>query len=97
MCECQQSSYEEGDGKMVEVSFEINGRKVHPNQIGEALTKAVLTSVTEQIKRKVGSVSCPDHGKSPKIICKGKSIENLGFEVTGCCEKLIDSVKQKLS
>jgi len=82
---------------MVEVSFEINGRKVQPNQISEVLTKAVFTSVAEQIKSKVGSVRCPDHGQSPKIICKGKSIENLGFEVTGCCEKLIDSVKRKLS
>jgi hypothetical protein len=82
---------------MVEVSFEINGRKVQPNQIGEVLTKAVLTSVAEQIKSKVGSVRCQDHGASPKIICKGNSIESLGFEVSGCCEKVIDSVKQKLS
>lgn len=82
---------------MVEVSFEINGRKVQPDQISEALTKAVLTSVAEQIKSKLGSVRCPEHGKFPKIICKGKSIENLGFEVSGCCEELIDSVKRKLS
>lgn len=82
---------------MVDVSFEINGCKVQPNQIGDVLTKAVLSSVALQIKEKVGSVRCPDHGKSPKIICKGKSIENLGFEVSGCCETLVDDVKQKLS
>ncbi len=82
---------------MFDVSFEINGRKVQPNQIGDALTKAVLSSVAGQIKEKVGSVTCPDHGKSPKIVCKGKSVEKLNFEVSGCCETLINSVKQKLS
>lgn len=82
---------------MVDVSFEINGRKVQPNQIGDVLTKTVLANVAEQVKKNVGSVRCPDHGKSPKIVCKGKSIENLSFEISGCCETLISAVKRKLS
>jgi hypothetical protein len=82
---------------LIEISFEINGRKVQPNKIGEELTKAVLSKVAEQVKGKLVSVRCSDHGGSPKIICKGRSIENLSFEVSGCCEKLIDTVKRKLS
>ena len=81
---------------MVEISFEINGRKVRPNQIGEALTKAVLGKVQERIKKTVGSARCPEHGSTAKITCKGRSADQLSFEVSGCCQKLIDSVKAKL-
>jgi len=82
---------------MIDVSFKINGRKVQPNQVGGFLTNAVLANVTEQIKKNVGSVRCPDHGKSAKIICKGKSLDNLSFEISGCCETLINTVKRKLT
>ncbi len=82
---------------MVDISFEINGRKVHPNHVGDVLTKAILANVAEQIKKNVGSIRCPDHRKSPQIVCKGKSFENLSFEVSGCCETMINAVKRKLS
>lgn len=81
---------------MVDVTFQINGRKFQPNQVEDALTKAILANVAEQIKKNVGSVTCPHHGKSPQIIGKGKSIENLSSEVSGCCDSLVLAVKQKL-
>jgi hypothetical protein len=81
---------------MVEISFEINGRKVSPNQIGDALTKAVLGKVQEHIQKTVGSTRCPEHGSTTKIKCKGRSADQLSFDVSGCCQKLIDNVKEKL-
>ena len=81
---------------MVEISFEINGRKVNPNQVGDALTKVVLGQVQEHVKRVVGSARCPEHGSAAKITCKGHLADQLTFEVSGCCQKLIDGVKAKL-
>jgi hypothetical protein len=81
---------------MVDISFEINGRKVSPSGVGDALEAAVLRSISDSIKKSVGSVRCPEHGKSPKIVCKGRSVSNLSFEVSGCCQKLMDTVRAKL-
>jgi len=82
---------------MIDVSFEFNGRKVDPNDLGNALEKAVLASVEKQIINKVGSVRCPEHGQKANIICKGRDLDNLNFEVAGCCQVLIDKVKAKIS
>ncbi len=36
---------------MIDISFEIGGRKVNPNQIGDALEKAVLQEVADSVKK----------------------------------------------
>ena len=46
--------------------------------------------------KKVGSIRCPEHNKSANIKGKGRSLDKLKFEVSGCCEKLINKVKLKL-
>ena len=81
---------------MIDISFEINGRKVSPNNIGGALQVAVLSQVTESIKKSVGSIRCKEHNQAPKIKVKGRSIDKLSFEVFGCCEDLIKQVTRKL-
>ena len=81
---------------MIDISFEINGRKVSPGSIGGALEKAILQGVSDSIKQSVGSVRCPEHGSAPKIVAKGRSVDNLSLHVSGCCQKLIDKVQAKL-
>jgi hypothetical protein len=81
---------------VVDISFEINGRKVSTGNVGDALEAAMLQGVSDSIKRSVGSLRCPEHGKSPKIICKGRSVDKLSFEVSACCQKLTDKVQAKL-
>jgi len=81
---------------MIEVTFEINGRKVNPNRLGDALEKAILQGIQESVRKKLGAIRCPEHGQGPKVICKGRSVDKLSFEVTGCCQNLIDTVLAKL-
>lgn len=81
---------------MFDVTFEINGRKVTPGNIGSALESAILQSVEESVKKSVAFIRCKDHGQGPKIKVKGRNLDSLSFEVTGCCERLIDEVKRKL-
>jgi hypothetical protein len=52
--------------------------------------------VEEYIGRRVGDLVCPDHGEPPTIICSGTRLDNLSFDVKGCCQKLIYTVKRKL-
>ncbi|MFB4203984.1 hypothetical protein KBTX_03114 [wastewater metagenome] len=82
---------------MIDVSFEINGKKVNPDKIGDALEAAALKSISEQIKDKLRGVKCPEHGESPKVKVQGRNLDNLSFEVSGCCDALIERVKEKLS
>jgi hypothetical protein len=81
---------------MFDISFEINGRKVNPNNIGDALQAAVLSGVAESVKSSIGSIRCSEHGQAPKVKIKGRNIDNLSFDVSGCCESLISKVEAKL-
>lgn len=81
---------------MIDIHFEINGKRIRPDQIGDALEQMVLKDIQESIKKKIGSIRCLEHGSAPKIICSGPSLDRLSFKVSGCCEKLIESVKEKL-
>lgn len=40
---------------MADISFEINGRKVSPSSVADALEKAILQGVSDSIKQSVGS------------------------------------------
>lgn len=81
---------------MIEISFEINGKKVNPNNLKDALQAAALSSVADSVKKSIGSLRCLEHGQSPKIKVKGKDLANLSFEVSGCCDYLIGKVEKKL-
>lgn len=82
---------------MIDISFELNGRKVSPNNLGNALEAAMLNSIKESISQSVGSIRCAEHGERAKIKAKGRSLDSLSLEVTGCCDALIDQVKKKLA
>jgi len=80
---------------VIDISFEINDRKVSPRSMGNALESALLQSVQESITKSVGSARCPEHGPRPKFKVKGRNHDSLSFEVSGCCDQLIDTVKKK--
>jgi hypothetical protein len=72
---------------MIDISFEVNGN---------ALESAMIQSVQDSISKAFGSARCPDHGQKPKIKVKGHNLDSLKFEVSGCCDSLIEEVKRKL-
>ena len=81
---------------MIDIHFEIGGRQVDPRNMHDVLEAAMLSAVQDGLRKKVGARRCPEHGQNPKLIAKGRSLDNLNFEVAGCCEKVIDEVKRKL-
>jgi len=82
---------------MIEISYEINGRKVNPRNMKDALESAVLESVADSVKKDIGSLICSEHGKAPKIKIKGRNLDNLSFEISGCCDNLIKKVEAQLN
>ena len=81
---------------MVNMRWEINGRAVDPHNAADALTSAIMKEASEAIRTKVGECVCPEHGERPTIV-GADPLTKPSFTVTGCCEKLVDEVKQKLA
>lgn len=77
----------------MELGMVFDGRAGDPNKVDEATRK----KIAEFIDRRVGDFRCPDHDKAPTIVVKGDDLENMAFEVTGCCNKLIQMTKEKLA
>lgn len=80
---------------MIDVSFEINGRKISPKQVGNALERTILESVKDEIMRKAGAFRDPATGERPRITVKGRSLDKLSFEVSGS-KQMVERVKQAL-
>ncbi len=81
---------------IVDISFEIGGVIVEFNNAKNALEKALFQGVKEYVKQTVGSVRCPEHGAAPEIVCKGASLSDSHFDVSGCCQKFTDIVEKRL-
>ena len=82
---------------MVDITWEINGRKVTASSFRNEIEKAIMKNVEENIIKRVGACRCKIHNQSPRIIAKGKSIDKLTFTISGCCDELINEVKRKIN
>jgi len=81
---------------MIDISFEINGKKLKPNNIADELESAMLQEFAESVKKAVGSIRCSEHNQAPKVLLKGKSFDNLSIEVSGCCDDFVKKVSYRL-
>jgi len=81
---------------MIEITFNVNGRKVNPNNMKNALENAMLKGFEESIKKSIGYVRCSEHNQAPKVLVKGRNFENLSIEVSGCCENIVKKATAKL-
>lgn len=78
------------------VTFEINGRKVRPGQIANALEKELVKEIGEDILKKLRGVRCGEHGVAPKVLVKGQSLSALNLEIDTCCDQLMERAKEAL-
>ena len=73
-----------------------NGRRIRPNQIASELEKAMAQKAAESIRNKVSHVRCRAHGQPARVLVRGRSLKDMAFDVSGCCDELIEEVKRKL-
>jgi len=81
---------------MVSISWEIGGKRVDARYSGDALQAALRKGIEDAIRAKVGQCVCPEHGQHPTLVGSG-ALTSPSFQVSGCCQKLIDEVKRRLS
>jgi hypothetical protein len=81
---------------MIELSFEIGGQEVYLDQIENEDEKATLQQVADDLTKSLNYVRCPQHWQLPKVMVRGETIDDLYFEVSGCCSSLIDEALIKI-
>jgi len=72
---------------MIKIDFKFNANDIE---------KAVMQAASEEIASLVKNVRCPEHGEYARIVASGRSMNDIDFEISGCCDKLVDEVKRKL-
>lgn len=78
---------------MFTLKFEINGKEVAPDQVGNELERALLEELRHEVDAMAGAVWCPVHKSRPTVLAKGQSLDYLNFEVSGCCDAVIAEVQ----
>lgn len=79
---------------MLEIHFEVDGRKLDPCFIGDSVTKAVLLRAARQVKQRFADIHIPDSCDSLRILIKGRDLNNLKYELYGSPE-VMELVRQQ--
>jgi hypothetical protein len=77
------------------IQFEIGGKKVRPEKIGDALMQAVMEKLSAQIRERIGSIRDPETGEFPTVVMRGDSLDDLHMHVEGSPE-LIELVRRRM-
>lgn len=78
---------------MLEIHYEVGGRKLDPCFIGDSILKAVLLRAARQVKKKFSDIRIPDRQDPLRILIKGQDMHNLRYELDGSPE-VLELVKQ---
>lgn len=80
---------------MINLTFEVNGQKVDPNRVGDALERAVYQGVRDSLLKQLQGIRDPETGAPPKITVKGRNLKDLKIEASGS-EVVIAEVKRRI-
>lgn len=80
---------------MALIKFQIGGKAIVPSQITNALERKVYESIVNSLNQRFGTLKCPTHREEPVFLVAGPSIDKAGFEVSACCQQMLDLVNKK--
>lgn len=81
---------------MAEISFEIEGETVEPDGMKDVLDILFLEHLRQELQNSLAAVRCARHDQEPRIKVKGQSLDQLTYEVSGCCSNLIEETREKI-
>jgi hypothetical protein len=85
-----------GGEKNMRIEYRRGSKKAGNQQFSKEDGMVVLNQFTDSIKKQVGGSVCPEHGLHPTVKVKGRNFDKVEFEVSGCCQKVIDIVNARL-
>ena len=87
------------NNKLPKVTFEINGKSVTRSNwdtFGPDITEKKLDAIADSIFKRIGNLFCEQHKKKADVLCKGTTIDNLEFHISGCCSNFTQQIIQQL-
>jgi len=82
---------------MVEIVFVIRGRETEIRELENRTERAVLEELAHSLRIRLVGVECAVHKQGPQITASGDVVDDLAFDLAGCCQKLIDRAVAALS
>ena len=79
---------------ILDIQFEIGGRKLDPCFIGDSVEKATLLYVARLIRKKFSTIRVSDREDPLRVLIKGEDVDHLHFELEGS-QSILDQVKDK--
>ncbi len=79
-----------------EVCFEINGMEIDPGKLKHIVSKSLLRTIHHSVRKRAGTVRCPDHGSAGRVVVTGSSLSDLSWHASGCCPALQAALRKKL-
>lgn len=83
------------DFALLDIRFEIGGRKLDPCFIGDSIEKATLLHVARDVRRKFSGIRVPDREDPLKVLIKGDDIDHLHYELEGP-STVLEQVREKM-
>ena len=81
---------------IVDIHWEVDGRHVSESGLEDAIIKAVLEDITEQVQNELGEMTCPEHGEKPEVTIKYTD-EGVEYQCGSCCEAFSEAVEAKIT
>lgn len=79
---------------MLDIRFEIGGRKLDPCFIGDSIEKATLLHAARLIRKKFSIIRVTDREDPLRVLIKGEDVEHLHYELDGS-PAVLDQVRDK--
>lgn len=81
---------------MIDISFEIGKKIVEPDNMKDVLDITFMKHIRESIENSLAEIRCPIHDCPPTVVVKGEDLDNLKYEISGCCEQFIKKARGHL-
>lgn len=80
---------------MLDIQFEIGGRKLDPCFIADSVKKATLLYVARLMRKKFSVIQNPDYEDPLTVLIKGEDVDHLYYELAGP-QSVLDQVRKKI-
>lgn len=79
---------------MLDIQFEIGGRKLDPCFIGDSVEKVTLLYVARLMRKKFSMIRVSDREDPLRVLIKGEDVDHLHYELDGP-QSVLDQVRDK--
>ena len=95
LCFLEQIRHECWKIRMLDIRFEVGGKRVNANNLGDALEDMMFSAVADQLRKELSGVRDPETGEFPVVAFRGSDLSNLTIEITGS-ERVIRLAQERL-